>query len=86
MVNSMRIRTGAVMLLICLLPMAATGKDETASRLKYKKGPVCMCSGGLKEKDIRDAMQAREKAEKTDSGTIKPYEPFRRGEKKEEDE
>ncbi|MCW8928598.1 MAG: hypothetical protein OQK40_07240 [Gammaproteobacteria bacterium] len=28
--------------------------------MKFKQGPVCMCSKGLSEKDIREAEKARE--------------------------
>jgi len=40
------------------------GQKPPASRLRFRKGPVCMCSGGLSEKDIRKAEQARQ-AQKT---------------------
>lgn len=34
-------------------------KAKSSPRLRFKNGPVCMCSQGLTEKDIQDAMQAR---------------------------
>lgn len=42
-------------------PMMATEADKpaTGGRLKFKQGPVCMCSTGLSEKEIRAAEQKR---------------------------
>lgn len=83
----MRILIGTMLLFFCGTAAAADGgKGQFSPRLKYKKGPVCMCDGGLTEKDIRDALQQREMDSKTGTGTMfKPYETFRRGEEKEED-
>ena len=83
----MRLLMGTLILLLSLSAAAASEeKGAFSPRLKYKKGPVCMCDGGLTEKDIRDALQQREKDGKTGSDTmIKPFETFRRGEKKEEE-
>ena len=40
--------------------MAAEADKPTAGgRLKFKQGPVCMCSTGLSEQDIRAAEQKR---------------------------
>ena len=36
------------------------GEKPSGSRLRFRKGPVCMCAGGLSEKDIRKAEQARQ--------------------------
>jgi len=42
-----------------------SGEQKPAGpRLRFRKGPVCMCSGGLSEKDIRNAEKAR-RAKKT---------------------
>ncbi|MCW8828079.1 MAG: hypothetical protein OQK94_03375 [Gammaproteobacteria bacterium] len=38
----------------------AQAEGAGAKRLKFKQGPVCMCSKGLSEKDIREAEKARE--------------------------
>jgi hypothetical protein len=36
----------------------STRPPPPSSRLKYRNGPVCMCSGGLSEADIRGAQKA----------------------------
>lgn len=43
----------SVVVLSCSLSVSAA--DKAPARLKFKNGPVCMCSGGLSEKDIRAA-------------------------------
>lgn len=37
-------------------------EEERESRLRFKDGPVCMCSSGLSEADIRKGEQSREEA------------------------
>jgi hypothetical protein len=38
--------------------------DSKADRpLKYRDGPVCMCSGGLSESDIEDAQRQRNQSD-----------------------
>ena len=49
-------------MLVEAAPAAAAGvgtnPDEgSGSRIKFRSGPVCMCSGGLSEKDIRKGQQ-----------------------------
>ena len=44
----------SVIVLSCSLPVYAA---EASARLKFKNGPVCMCSGGLSEEDIRAARE-----------------------------
>lgn len=46
--------------LLLALPVHADElKFKSSPRLKFKNGPVCMCSEGLTEKDIQAAMRAR---------------------------
>lgn len=63
------VKTGAVLILALLLAglgfgeeragvPSASGADASqnrADRLRFRRGPVCMCAGGLSEKDIRDS-------------------------------
>lgn len=51
----------AVMVLATALTTSLAWAGESSSpRLKYKgKGPVCMCSEGLSEEDLRKAWEAR---------------------------
>ena len=69
--NSLKHMTGLILLLLPCMPCLAdqTGRDaETSSattaqleneqkrpRLKYRNGPVCMCSQGMSEADIQAA-------------------------------
>ncbi len=82
----MRILVGTVILLLSTAIAAADDvKEGFSPRLKYKKGPVCMCNEGLKEKDIRDAMQKREREKRDGFSTIiKPDDTLRDGGAKEE--
>ena len=38
---------------------AMAEEEERDSRLRFKDGPVCMCSSGLSEADIRKGEQSR---------------------------
>jgi len=40
------------------------GNKIKSPRLKYKNGPVCMCTDGLSEKDIRLKRNAKQTADK----------------------
>ena len=40
------------------------GNKIKPPRLKYKNGPVCMCTDGLSEKDIRLKRNAKQTADK----------------------
>lgn len=43
-----------------LLAVSPAWAEESKPRLKYRgKGPVCMCSEGLSEEDLRKAWEAR---------------------------
>lgn len=35
-------------------------QEKKRPRLKYKKGPVCMCNEGMSEADIQEAMKKRQ--------------------------
>lgn len=48
---------------------AESGNTSQSPRLKFKDGPVCMCSEGLTEKDIRAAMESEQAADKKGSAT-----------------
>ena len=48
---------------------AAAPEVSRPSHLKFKQGPVCMCSTGLREKDIRDAEAARGDGRHATNGT-----------------
>lgn len=37
--------------------------ERDGPRLKFKNGPLCMCSGGLTEEDIRNAERRRRSGE-----------------------
>jgi hypothetical protein len=59
----MRITIPALGLLLAIggtSVLAEEGKRE--SRLQFKDGPVCMCSSGLSEADIRKGEQSRQEA------------------------
>lgn len=77
----------AVAILSAFMPAFASeaGKGELPGRLKFKKGPVCMCSDGLSEKDIR---AAEERRDSTGNGAIdelvEQLKTIRRGEKEEQ--
>jgi hypothetical protein len=65
-----RITQSVLALLVVLyLPVtvadAATGNKSR--KLRFKDGPVCMCSTGLSEKDIQDALLKRRLADDPDS-------------------
>lgn len=82
----MRILT-AVAALFVALPIYAeeTSTGALPGRLKFKDGPVCMCSTGLNENDIRAALKAREIAAKSGFKELNQQtETFRRGEKEEQ--
>ena len=65
---------GFVFVAALMVPVFAAGEEITAqeaqpemkgekpsgSRLRFRKGPVCMCAGGLSEQEIRKAEQARQ--------------------------
>lgn len=58
------IPTLALLLATCGSP-ALAAEEERESRLRFKDGPVCMCSNGTSEADIRKAEQSRaERAER----------------------
>ena len=63
------VKTGSVLILALLLAGLSFGEERAgfppasgadvsenrADRLRFRRGPVCMCAGGLSEKDIRDS-------------------------------
>lgn len=49
----------AVLLSVSSSHVMADGEDKEESRLRFKDGPVCMCSGGLSEADIRKSEELR---------------------------
>lgn len=58
------------------LPLSAGAADGAAEpgvsgRLKFRSGPVCMCSQGLSEEDIREGQQ-RQGGPSTGFETLKP--------------
>jgi len=55
------IPTLGLLLAISASPVLAEEGDRE-SRLQFKDGPVCMCSSGLSEADIRKAEQSRQEA------------------------
>jgi hypothetical protein len=56
----MRIAGVLCVLPICLAVWSQAAQAKDGPRLKFKKkGPVCMCSGGLSEKDILLAQRLR---------------------------
>lgn len=57
----MRVLIVTVMLLVFGSAHAVEdGKKIKPPRLKYKNGPVCMCTDGLSEKDIRLKRNAKQ--------------------------
>lgn len=69
-----------VVLLLMVMPVQAVAVQDKPPRLKFKNGPVCMCSEGLTEKDIRAALEAQHAADKNNSDEkIKPGETSRKG-------
>lgn len=49
----MRILIIAGLLLVSTSLQAADNDKDSSPKLKFKKGPVCMCARGLSEKDIK---------------------------------
>lgn len=57
----MRNLISVTILLLSMPSYAAEAKSgELSGRLKFRDGPVCMCSSGLSEKDIRAALEGRD--------------------------
>ena len=66
----MRVLITSSIFLLCGSVFAAESSNKSKSpRLKFKDGPVCMCSEGLTEKDIRAAMESEKAADEKDSAT-----------------
>ncbi|MFP4132297.1 MAG: hypothetical protein ACOCUJ_02560 [Thiohalospira sp.] len=61
----MRMRIAILGLLLAIgASPALAEEEERESRLRFKDGPVCMCSNGTSEADIRKAEESRaERAE-----------------------
>ena len=45
----------------------AVGQPKPSQRLKYRRGPVCMCSNGLSEKEIEAAERRRREERQRES-------------------
>lgn len=52
--------------------LANEQRDSGKQRLKFRDGPVCMCSEGLSEAEIRLRMKYGQVSTKNDSKTLEP--------------
>jgi len=82
----MRTLVTVTILLLSMQGYAAEAKStELPGRLKFRDGPVCMCSTGLSEKDIRAVLEGRDgPASDVVNRLNEQTKTIRRGEKEEQ--